>query len=49
MLQITDNPGAPHLRAVPDATWGLHLIDANIALGILTDIVRKEIRAYFGR
>ena len=49
VLQITDNPGAAHLRPVPDSTWGLHLTDANIALGNLTDIVRKETRAYFKR
>jgi hypothetical protein len=34
--------GAPTLRAVPDATWGLHLVDANIALGNLTDDVTRE-------
>jgi hypothetical protein len=47
VLQITDQPGAPHLNAVPDATWGLHLADANIALGNLTALVRKETKAYF--
>jgi hypothetical protein len=47
VLQISDQPGAPHLNAVPDQTWGLHLADANIALGNLTDIVRKETAAYF--
>jgi hypothetical protein len=31
---------------VPDATWGLHLVDANIALGNLTDLVGKQISAY---
>ena len=47
VLEIQDQPGAPHLNAVPDATWGLHLVDANIALGNLTDMVRKETKAYF--
>jgi hypothetical protein len=47
VLQLTDQPGAPHLKPQPDATWGLHLVDANIALGNLTDIVRKETKAYF--
>ncbi len=47
VLQITDQPGAPHLNAIPDATWGLHLADANIALGNLTGMVRKQTRAYF--
>ena len=27
-------------KPLPDPTWGLHLIDANIALGNLTDLVR---------
>jgi hypothetical protein len=47
VLQLTDQPGAPHLNPEPDATWGLHLVDANIALGNLTDIVAKETKAYF--
>jgi hypothetical protein len=47
VLQISDRPGAPHLNPVPDQTWGLHLADANIALGNLTNIVRKETKAYF--
>jgi hypothetical protein len=34
------------LTAVPDATWGLHLADANIALGDLSDLVRGQIRLY---
>jgi hypothetical protein len=49
VLQIADEPGAPHLRAVPDARWGLHLTDANIALGNLTAMVRKQERAYLQR
>jgi hypothetical protein len=47
VLQLTDQPGAPHLNPVPDKTWGLHLADANIALGNLTTMVAKQIRAYF--
>jgi hypothetical protein len=46
VLQITDQPGAAHLNAVPDATWGLHLVDANIALGNLVSIVRRETKAF---
>jgi hypothetical protein len=49
VLQIVDNPNAPHLLAVPDATWGLHLTDANIALGNLTHVVKRETQAYFQR
>jgi Protein of unknown function (DUF3089) len=46
VLQISDQPGAPHLRPVPDATWGLHLADANIALGDLSRLVRKQAKSY---
>jgi hypothetical protein len=33
---------APLLNPSPDATWGLHLVDANIALGDLVDIVHHQ-------
>jgi len=46
VLQITPLNGAPTPRAVPDATWGLHLTDANIAQGTLVDLVAKQTRAY---
>jgi hypothetical protein len=46
VLQITPLGGAPLLNAVPDATWGLHLVDANIALGNLVRVVGKEEGAY---
>jgi hypothetical protein len=36
-------------HAIPDATWGLHLTDASIALGNLVDIVRQQIAAYAKR
>jgi hypothetical protein len=49
VLQIKDLPGAPHLNPIPDATWGLHLADANIALGNLVGIVADEVNAYFKR
>ena len=47
VLQISGNPGAPHLNALPDATWGLHLTDANIALGNLLHTVQHQIDTYF--
>jgi hypothetical protein len=31
---------------VPAPTWGLHLTDANIALGNLEALVRSQVRAY---
>jgi pimeloyl-ACP methyl ester carboxylesterase len=46
VLQISPLPGAPTLHPVPDATWGLHLVDANIALGNLTALVKREIKVY---
>ena len=45
VLQITPAPGAPALTPVP-AIWGLHLTDANIALGNLDALVRSQVRAY---
>ena len=41
--RVARRPGAAR---VPDATWGLHLTDANIALGNLTDDVAVEAKAW---
>jgi len=49
VLQISSNDGAPVLNAVPDATWGLHLVDANIALGNLLRVTKAQIAAYVKR
>jgi hypothetical protein len=46
VLEVTPLGGAPSLRPSPDASWGLHLVDANIALGNLVDLVRAQARAY---
>jgi hypothetical protein len=46
VLQISTVDGAPTLHAVPTAEWGLHLVDANIALGNLTDDVAREAKAW---
>jgi hypothetical protein len=46
VLQITPVGGAPTLTAIPNQTWGLHLVDANIALGNLTDDVAVEAKAW---
>jgi hypothetical protein len=46
VLEIAGNDGAPTLNAVPTAAWGLHLTDANIALGNLVTTVRHEVSAY---
>ena len=46
VLQTSPLGGAPALTAVPDANWGLHLTDANIALGNLIPLVARQIRTY---
>jgi hypothetical protein len=46
VLQISPVGGAPTLNAVPDATWGLHLVDANIALGNLTSDVARQAKSW---
>jgi hypothetical protein len=46
VLQITGVPGAPQLHPLPDATWGLHLLDANIALGDLVGLVHDQAKAF---
>jgi hypothetical protein len=48
VLQISGAPGVPKLNPVPDATWGLHLTDANIALGNLIGLVKREIKVLPG-
>jgi Protein of unknown function (DUF3089) len=45
-LQIAPIDGAPILHPIPDQTWGLHLVDANIALGNLVDDVAVEARSW---
>jgi hypothetical protein len=49
VLRITGEPGAPALKALPDATWGLHLVDANIALGDLVTLVHGQAARYAAR
>jgi len=46
VLQISPVDGAPTLNPIPDQTWGLHLTDANIALGNLTDDVARQAEAW---
>ena len=46
VLAIHPVGGARLLRATPDATWGLHLADVNIALGNLVNVVRSQTAAY---
>jgi hypothetical protein len=49
VLQLTPRNSIFELTPVPDATWGLHLADANIALGNLGKLVRRQITLYTRR
>lgn len=49
VLQVTPLPGAQVPKPSPDGTWGLHLMDANIALGNLLDLVGTQTTAFFKR
>lgn len=46
VLEVTPLRGAPDPNPVPSPAWGLHLLDANIALGNLISIVRREAAAF---
>jgi hypothetical protein len=47
-LVTTPLRGAPVFKPSPDATWGLHLVDANIALGNLVGLVRHQAAVWRG-
>ncbi len=46
VLEITPRDGAPVIHPSPDPSWGLHLVDGNIALGNLVGVVHTEASAY---
>jgi hypothetical protein len=46
VLQITPVGGAQTATPSPDPSWGLHLADANIALGTLVGLVKDEAAAF---
>jgi hypothetical protein len=46
VLEISPRSGAPTLHPSPNATWGLHLVDGNIALGNLIAVVHNQAAAY---
>jgi hypothetical protein len=46
VLMLQGIGGARRLNPSPDATWGLHLADVNIALGELVDTVGTQAAAY---
>ena len=45
-LQIRGVGGAKNPNPSPTPEWGLHLLDANIALGNVIRIVKREIATY---
>jgi hypothetical protein len=49
VLRVAPRAGARALTPVPDATWGLHRAEVNLALATLTDLVRRQIAAYLDR
>ncbi len=46
VLELTALGGAQVPQPSPDATWGLHLLDANIELGNLLTVVKHEAAAF---
>jgi hypothetical protein len=48
LLQVRPLGGASAPAPSPSAAWGLHLLDANIELGNLVSIVRREDKAWPG-
>ena len=46
VLQVSGGFGP--LTPFPDATWGIHLVEANMALGNLLALIRSEFAAYAG-
>jgi len=49
VLQISARGAATNPKPSPDATWGEHLVDGNIALGSLLQDVASESAAYLAR
>ena len=49
VLKVRSRGGTPTPKASPDATWGLHLVDANIAQGDLLELVRRQAGAHLRR
>jgi hypothetical protein len=46
VLMVTPMNNAPTLATFPDAQWGLHVDDPNLALGNLVGLVQSEATAY---
>jgi hypothetical protein len=46
VLALSSLGGAQVATPSPDPTWGLHLVDGNIALGNLLTVVKSEAAAF---
>jgi hypothetical protein len=46
VLQVSSLGGAPVLRPIPEPSWGLHLTDANLPLGNLAALAKRQIAVY---
>jgi Protein of unknown function (DUF3089) len=46
-LKVTSQPGTPTPKPSPDPSWGLHLLDANIAQGNLLRLIRAQTKAFY--
>lgn len=49
VLVVSPRRGAPPLKPVPSANWGLHLADVNIALGNLVELVKRQGAAWLAQ
>ena len=49
VLHVDSENGTPQLNPSPDATWGLHLLDGNVAQGDLVSLVRVQAARYAAR
>jgi hypothetical protein len=49
VLLVKSANGTPVLNPSPDATWGLHLLDANVAQGDLVSLIASEAARYAAR
>jgi hypothetical protein len=49
VLMITPQGGSPTPKPSPDPSWGLHLMDGDVALGNLVSLVRTQEQAFLKR
>ena len=49
VLRVTPVGDAFTTTPIPDETWGVHLVDANVALGDIANLVRRQIARYTRR